>query len=682
MWIERAGSRECDAGERDFVSSDSVAGGILFRLLAALLVYSFASFVQAQIPLGLYQVTGTDSRWGDYSGQVEIRPESNDGAGSRVIHLQQWDDASFEGDSIALAWEGALVLPQADPHVEVSLDRVGFVTAYEGLSRNPDPAANTPVIYRAELIEGVDHDFEVSFEPLFGDHDWTFEESWDWQGPSQPEPIWANERVSRPGHDPLPPKLKKRLFRLFRSYHQMPEVQPYVDRPEFQAAMHYWIFDPTDYDFYRAQPDVLRVIQKIVDPISLVETRLRALAFRHSLAEKEAIFDAQVPVAHLNAPGMITGFDPDLPAELQQTPDKDSMLWTGAYVASQAMRYLETGEAAALEAMMHALEGQILCYEIVPTPGEFARTLRTHIEGAGAGWVQGEGEYSGIDWLPGGNNDMLKGYFAGFPWAHLALQAASGHEDLRGRMVAVLQGLLDHNPLLQVEGLKDVTNVYDRMVFLLLAHMLEPDFSKYIQYARYYRVVAPWLTRTGNGSYYRYGISDWSGLHLGIQTLLALVTIAENAEDPLGILPKHVRSYRDAMAVALERLGHTRIGLAQLVYATLGSFSEPPPELGDALWVLREMPVPKERYAIDYSINPDFVLSPFPELPWKLDWTEGGRFQSLSAYPLFEKGARNYRWKVPPGSYDGEATGDREPGVDFLLAYWLGRHFGVITPDM
>jgi hypothetical protein len=651
------------------------------RAVATLLALVFSSLAQAEIASGIYRVTGIDSRWGTYSGQVEIR--ASDEAGIHdIIHIQQWDDARFEGDSIALAWEGVLDLSGSEPTVEVSLERVGFVTEYGDLMRNPDPTANAPVLYSSELVKVDEATFEVSFRPAPGDQEWTFDETWIWDGLSGPTPIWVNERVSLQGHDPVPEQLKERLFRLFKSYHEMPEVQPYVERPEFQEAMHYWIFDPTDYDFYRSQPDVLRVVQKIVDPISLVETRLRARAYRHSLAEKQAVFDEQVPVYFLNDPGMITGFDPTLPEDIRQTSDRDSMLWTGSYVASQAMRYLVTGETEALETMTHALEGQILCYEIVPTPGEFARTLRTHIEGADDEWIQGEGEYSEIDWLPGGNNDMLKGFYSGFLWAHLALEKAGGYGDLQARMVDVLQGLLDYNPLLQVQALSDVTDIYDRMVFLLLSHTLEPDLSKYLEYAAYYKVVAPWLTATGNGSVYWYGIADWSGIHLGIQTLLALVMGAETASDPLLILEYHALTYRDAMATALDRLRHTRIGLAQLVYGTLGSFSEPPPELEDALWVLREMPAPKERYEIDYSINPAFCLSPFPEEPWKLDWLQTDRFQSLSVYPLFEKGPRNYRWKVPPGSFDGTATGDWEPGVDYLFAYWLGRYFGVIRPDM
>jgi len=661
---------------------------VLLVLLAAALAGALptaASGAQAPdpLPLGIYAVTGEDSRWGAYTGQAEIRA-TGPGDALAVIHVQEWSDARFEGDAIALAWEGSLDLSAtaagAPATVAVSLARARFVTAYQGDARATDPAANAPVLYTAALEGSAKTGFELAFRPSATDFPWSFDEVWTWQGPSREGPIWRNERVLRPGHGPIPAGFKEKLFRLFRSYHELPQLAPYVERPEFQAAVHYWISDPTDFALYQERDDILRVVQGVVDPIALVETRLRAYAYRSNLADKGAAFDADIGAFFLNPQGMITGYA----AGLGQTPDRDSLLWTGAYVASQAMRYLVTGEAPALENMTRALEGQLLCYEIVPEPGDFARTLRPHVEGAGDGWIQGEGQYSGIDWLPGGNNDMLKGFYTGFLWAHLALERAGGDEDLNRRMVAVLAGLLDSNELLQVDALSDVANIYDRMVFLLLAHTLAPDLDKYLEYASYYRIVEPWLTTSGNGSVYVYGIADWSGLHLGVQTLLALVTASAHAEDPLSLLAEHEQAYRDAMARALLRLRYTRIGLVQLVYAALGTAPSDvtPPEIEDALWVLREMPLPRERSAIDHRIDPHFVMSPFPELPWKFDWVENDRFQALYAYPLFERGVSNYQWKEQPGSFEGSASGDQEPGVDYLFAYWFGRHFGVIGEDL
>ena len=45
---------------------------------------------------------------------------------------------------------------------------------------------------------------------------------------------------------------------------------------KFTGAIHEFVFDPTDFAYYRARHDVVRVIQSVVDPIGLAEARLLA----------------------------------------------------------------------------------------------------------------------------------------------------------------------------------------------------------------------------------------------------------------------------------------------------------------------------------------------------------------------------------------------------------------------
>jgi hypothetical protein len=139
------------------------------------------------------------------------------------------------------------------------------------------------------------------------------------------------------------------------------------------------------------------------------------------------------------------------------------------------------------------------------------------------------------------------------------------------------------------------------------------------------------------------------------------------------------------MAQGLERMRDTRVGLLQLVYGALGDFATPPPELEDAIWVLREMPIPKKHgLAIDWRIHPSFCMSPFPSLPWKGDWMDpnSNRFQSLVSYPLFERPPDGFQWKSNPMAFVGGASTWEEPGADFLFAYWFGRWAGVIDLSM
>ncbi|MFH0902879.1 MAG: hypothetical protein V2A73_19805 [Pseudomonadota bacterium] len=129
---------------------------------------------------------------------------------------------------------------------------------------------------------------------------------------------------------------------------------------------------------------------------------------------------------------------------------------------------------------------------------------------------------------------------------------------------------------------------------------------------------------------------------------------------------------------------NTQLGFYQLAAATLGDFATPPPELEQALWVMRAFPAPKVRHNSDWRINPEFCISPVPNLPWKLDWTEPGndRTHSLIVYSLLEREPSNIEWKEVPGSYLGSESTVRSSGPEFLFAYWFGRYHGTISPSM
>ncbi|MBI5536823.1 MAG: hypothetical protein HY898_29145 [Deltaproteobacteria bacterium] len=612
--------------------------------------------------VGVYAIKGSDARWGGYTGQAEVR------AGGGVAHLQKWTSASFEGDEVGLAWQGKAQGEQLQggPYpMSFQLDRQAFIKSYKGEIH--EGLAPKTVAYAAQCTRTSDVTIDCAFAPDVSTEP-TYTETWTWVGDVGAEPLWANQRQLVPMHDAIPDATKSTLFQTYATYHQMPELQPYVNRPEFQEAMHYQTFDPTDFDFYRANPGVLRVIQRVPDAISLVETRMRNRAYRQTLEQKRAYYDTEMPLHFLNGAGMLVSYLPGATPPQQYIPSGDSMLWTGVYVASQAMRYLVTQDPVAFDNMLRGLHAQIMCFDIVGVDGQFARTIREHEEPLN-GWVQGTGTFAGFDWMPGCNNDMLQGYYVAFTWAWLVLKDQAGYAAEKQKMVAILDNLVTHFP---VAGDKKTNELKARMIL----YMMTKDIQQKLQYEALYQASKVWLVDQGNGALWEYGTSDWSGNHLIIQGLLVPYLVSQNVNDG------HLNELKTGMRKSLERMRHTRLGLYQLIGATLGDFATPPPELEENLWVLREFPAPKVNYDYDWRIHPDFCMSPFPNLPWKNDWTQGGRFASLVSYTLFERVPDAFAWKTSPFDFKGGAVPYEDPGTDFLFAYWFGRTFGVIDPQM
>lgn len=625
------------------------------------------------MPAGVYRVQGQDPEYGSYRGTAEIRP-SAEGSPQTVCHVHTWDDARFEGDRIALAWEGIFTEADAGAVIRVRLDRVGFLVRYGEHTRDGVPSE--PLVLEARPSPSGPS-WTLAFTDTAGG-EVRSRETWTPTGPNGSEPVWRNKRQLVPAHDPPSPKEHALLFATFGAFHELPELQPYVDRPEFRRAVHYAVFDPTDFEFARANPDVVRVIQKTVDPISLAEARIRQRAYRQTLAQKAAVFDAEVPVYHLNRAGLIGFYDTRQALGEHHWPDVDGIAWTGDYAASQAMRLLLTGESAALTNLLRAVRGIIRCYDIAPGRGDYARTIRDHEPGTRVEkeWRRGTGEFAGFDWLSGANNDMLKGIRSGFLWAHIALRGRTGRDEdeIKRRMPRLLRELIEHNA--------DAGDGKTNEAYLqLLLYALTDEPEAYARYLALFEVFEPWLVDWGNGGRYEFGVSDWSGNYMHLKTLVELHTL-ERHLGKWGTNVRHVGDYEKALAVALNNLRHTRLGFFQLAAATLGRFDSRPPELDDAIWVLREFSAPKLGYDIDWRIHPSFCMSPVPYLPWKMNWVEKKRVQSLVMYPLFERNPSNIEWKARPTHYRGQAHVLRRSGVDYLRAYWFGRYHGVITPDM
>jgi len=618
--------------------------------------------------VGIYDLAGSDPVHGAFTGQAEIRSSTTAGTFD-VVHLADWSDASFENFRIAQVWQGVLTSTSAPFTLAATLRSVNYITDYDGLTRDPSDIA--PHLLQATLQRGAAGKLDVGFTQETSSTPLHWQETWSWRSAPAIDPIWKNLRTQWAGHDPPPSDVKDTLFQTYQTYHEMPEVAPYVARPEFQAAIHYFIFDPTDFDYYQQHDDRVRVIQSVVDTISLAEASQRRLAYHLSLADKELAVEDVMQAHHINEAGIFCDWyqPPSGPGWFIQSGD--ALLWTGVYVASQAMRYLATSSTVAYASMLRSLDGLMLASDITGQSGQYGRSVRVHVADGDSHWVQGAPPYAGFDWMTGGNNDMLHGLDTGFTWAWIAIEQAGGDSGRQAHMEQITRDLLAFNALTQ-------DGTVGEMKWNLLLYFMNGDTDAWLRYEELFPLMQPFVIDMGNGVRYDYGSTlDCSGDHLIIQSLLVLYALTHE----LG--HRHEADYRDGLRKALEIMRDTRLGFLQLVAGTLGSFNPRPPEVEDALWVMREFQVPKTNVTYDHRIDPDFCLSPYPSLPWKGDWTTANRFEGLYSYPLFERNMdESFQWKSTPMEFRGWASPVAGGYSDYLFAYWFGRHFGVIDATM
>ena len=621
---------------------------------------------------GIYSLVGNDNLYGNYTGKVEIR--SNESGEMKTIHLIEYDNAEFEGLKIAQVWIGEI--DKTTLKATVTLYQKSFIANYNELTRNIDSPYKTLCTSNITRENNVlTADFTCENAESFN-----FNEIWTRISDNGNKEIWKNERIEIESHEEISQTDKDRRFQLYSSFHELEDVQPYVNRDDFKRAMHFYIYDPTDLKYYRENSSKLRVIQKTIDDISLKETKQRRDAYYMTLSQKQVVYDAEMQDYFLNEEGMYSNYNVNNNTYL---PSGDGMLWTGVYLASEAMRYIKTNSTDALQNMIKSLRGQIKCFYITGSDSTFARSIRPHEESAincsgnpeedNTKWCKGSGVYANTDYLMTGNNDMFKGYVVAFPWAYLALKKAGNNDDLINDMKEVMKRLVENN---------DVANDHkiNEFISYLMLYMIEDSFLKKQEYkARYESVweafVDPWLVDQGNGARYDYGTADWSGTHLNIQTLISAYIIFNEINDES---KKH--AIKVGFKNALENMRFTNQGLFQLASSTLGEFSTIPEEQFYSIWYLKSYIAPKKNISFDWRINPEFSMSPYPNLPWKNDWTSPNenRTNSLRMYPNFQLNIDDYMFKSTPFGYRGWASNAKQGNADYLFAYWFARYFNVI----
>jgi len=605
--------------------------------------------------VGVWSVAGKDAR-GSYRGRAEVRA---DGGKLTVVRTVAYDGVTVEGGR-ALHW-AFVGTGKGDTKKEitadVTLENRDFIVEREGVVRTAKDAP-IPVVGKVRLEAGK------------GIATWsgtgvTGEEAWESREPSGAEPIVSFARTVQVGHDPPASATKTGLFATYGSFHQLPVVQPYVGRPEFQAAVHGHIVDKTDFAFYRANKNALRVVNKSIDAISLGETLNRANAYRMTLAEKAAGFDAEIETEFTQPQtGMLLDAAP--PGQSKQV-HFSAALWTGIYMASQVYRFQATGEPKAKANVVRALDGLLKLQEVTGDWKVFARAIRPATGSATGGWHPGAGALASLEWLEGGNNDMMKGLYIAYVLGHGMLCKAPGHEALCARIRANAKHLSDD---------VNVDRGSDDLDSSWLTAVVTNDVVTKISYQA--KAEAAWVPTKpvveNNTLLYEQGTADWSGLNLGFVSGLFHVLLA--GEYDVGGSSK--ATFTKIIDDSWAGLRRQRLPLWNLLEGAYGATGLDAAAKEDTLWRMREFPFPKPTIKVDLRIRPDYCMSPYPSLPWKNDWTTTDRTQALRSVPLFEEALDIYRFRTEM-RYAGDTRTARPPAPEYLVAYWFARKHGLLA---
>ena len=407
-----------------------------------------------------------------------------------------------------------------------------------------------------------------------------------------------------------------------------------------------------------------------------------------SLAEKAALYQSRLEAHHQTPEGLIryrrVVVDTDDPSYGDLG---DGCFHTGIYLASQALRLAATGDPAARDQVIRTLGALEILMAVTGKRGLLARHFTPH------GTVMEEWPRSRTlpryDWKP----DVSKDQYAGFVHGLGVAFALVDDPALRGKVAALAAAAADHlmeNDLRIVDADGRPTtygNLSGRfagvfpmginaLIVLSISKLAavsagaEPYTGFYSRLTgRGYASVAHWAYMAPLGI--NNGVNENMG-YLALYPLLLLEKdprILERLKDGERRTWYHVREERNAFfafvhAGAVEGgAGGDARSAAEAARAGRDALREFPESK-------IELPVDLTRPGFDY---PRAFLNSRKCLP-----------RTTSALPLYLRPRSSSMWASDPYRLAGSLTrrGEREnAGMDYLLAYWMGRYHGFIAPE-
>ncbi|UYL10477.1 hypothetical protein B9G69_007790 [Bdellovibrio sp. SKB1291214] len=638
---------------------------------------------------GIWFLQGTSSTRGPYNGELELR-KSSDGTYD-AIRIVTYINYFYDGLKVQEVWTGKAVAAGDTLVMSYDLRQGDFITKLGTDQRNSSDFTN-PITVVTRFI-ATDKGLASQFS------DKKFSNYTEWittRRNLEAKPLWINLRTNVDARGPDVPWAVQKVINIFKrdiGYGKDPYVQSFKNRKEFKEERPFIVFDPTDYNFYQANKDIIRVVNKITDNISITEASVKRNAYSPTLKEKAASYDKNTVTHHINEIGMVSKADVDANGKLiAYRYDGDSALWTGMYIGSQAMRYMNTKDPEALANVRKSLRAMFILMDITEDPAEFARTLMPYRPGEPIPnkWHQGKGIYSNMLWLEGGNNDMFKGLTHSMMWASMVIpendQEIWSHLRDKSRRLLKLR-IYDEKSQNQAPSLG-------------LAALINKDEKLRDKYQNAYTKLR-WKpsSYSMDTTFYWHGSADWSGVNLGLVGDITDIMIAQRLGETKirdRLRERLMDSWVTYSPAQRHLLTMVAFGFAYSQGTRGDNFRKESSEikfmsaLNNAAWGIREIPYPRPNLdvSIDHSQRPDWCISPIPRLFWKsLKSPQPSNeyfYQGLYNYPVFEHQAftSNFVWKDTAFGYkDSHGRGSENAGVDYLYAYWLAKYVGVPNVD-
>jgi hypothetical protein len=630
--------------ERNLIFLGATGGRVKFTYLQNAIVSLFLA--TPAFASTFYSITGNHADRGSFHGLLEIRENGS------VIRVVEYDKPS-QGLKVQEVWTGAWVNNLFEFNVSMS----SFIYKADDYQLPLAQATQKSTIRIAAA--GTSSYVGVDGRPV--------QETVS--GPVAADPRFlSNEQTSlRDVSNGGPPLLVRPLVKIAKNkigWNHDAFVQKMDSKPGCEDKKAKSVEDFTDQYFLSQNKDVVRVYNEVANPLSIAEGQYRRAAFVNSVPQKIAFAEKNMD-QHINRLGMNVYTNQNGDGTLSTVVDGDSALWTGEYVAYLSSSYLRSPKPDTLAKIKKSANAIMTLIEVFQNEGEFARTLEDYKEGEAleGHWAVVNTSLGKIKAMRGGNNDMYKGVIIGLLAARSAVP--SSDTEFHQRLAGVSRMILN----LKVAA-KSGDN---RNLALALASLANNDGNLKSQFLN--QLSKGDIGDLFDGGFYWNGISDYSGINLGMVEIYTLYLVGQQMQ-----APEVLQKAQDKVNKFKKEFAPLKHALVNMVAAKINPANISVDEKNSANQTLASIPYPRPAISVayDHSERKEFCLSPMPARFWKAysgkTYPTPYYYQSLTTFPEYQSAgiSSNYSWKDAYFEFKGEwsKTLTSSP-VDLLFAATL-----------
>jgi hypothetical protein len=369
----------------------------------------------------------------------------------------------------------------------------------------------------------------------------------------------------------------------------------------------------------------------------------------------------------------------------------DGCFHTGIYLASQALRHAATRDPRAREEALHALRALEMLMEVTGKPGLLARHFSP------AGTISG-GPWRASSSLPAyvWRSDVSKDQYAGFIHGLGVALVCLDEPEVRARVARLAGAAADHllaNDFTIIDADGEPTTHGDlggrflflpigvnALITLAIAKVAAVATGEERHQAFYRRLIANGYHHVAHWAYFDFlGVGNRVNDHMGYLALYPLLRLEED--------PRIAAVLRDGGRRTWRHVRGDRNAFFAFIHAA--AVGDPP---GD--------PPPAAFSTVEEALSTGREsLGEFPEekIEWPVDLTRPGfdfpraflnsrkcEPRTTSGIPLYLRVRTSSLWASDPFRLAGRLLryGEVEnAGMDYLVAYWLGRYHGFIAAE-